>query len=404
MRSCLPLSASLSLLCACGPVGSEGFFVQLYGRVLDEEDAAAAGFAVSLAADDGSFIATASTDSDGWYSAPLLMDEWTGHQLRVRVEGDDYAASVAWFDLNLDAGESQLLQAHPPQTWSSWSRQLPHLRVSQDRSAGQAQGALVDAQTGGPPAELQGDVLTPVALDVELRLGWNAPNSEPVVAAVTSVLGDDAGEFSFEGVAPGLYTARVVAASGYTSSRFPLLLRTGSDGFTRATVTRPLATEELRVSLSWQELPADLNLHLTGPRASVTTGESEWERFHVWSDAPYHPGNASDEHDRVVQMDALADEGEGPETASVVELRAEGPYRFSVYDRSNAASSTSDALSWSGALVQVWVGTRDPLFFEITPGLRGNTWIAGAWDNGSEQLYRFQDIDWNEDEVQADSF
>ncbi len=393
-----------ALLAGCGLEGAEGWFVQLYGRVVTEHGAPAANVEVSVASSLGAALQETYTDVDGWYSLAVLFEERNGHELKVRVEHEDYSTTVAWIDLELDVGESLPMPSHPPQLWSTWTRQLPPLQLASSVSEGQAEGIVLDASTGQPPVDVQGDEDVPVQLEIELREGWNAPDSEPVVKDLTTGLGDQLGRFTVAGLPPGVYTARISGTSGFAPARFPLLVRSTTTEEVRVCVTQDLATDEIRASLTWGDMPSDLNLHVTGPRASVTTGESQWERFHVWAEEPYHPANASDVHERVVTMDSSDDSSYGPESLTVHDTHANGAYRFSVFDHGNANNGEYDALSWSGALVQLWIGTREPLFFEITPGQDGNLWAVASWDSVADVLYRYQESDAAEDEYDGELF
>jgi hypothetical protein len=404
MRSPIVATSLLVLLSGCGLSGPEGMFVQLYGLVLTEHDEPAIGVEVSLASDDGAAILESYTDADGWYSVVVLAAELEDHDLVLRIEGDGYAPTVAWLDLQLVEGELMAMPAHPPQLWSTWSRQLPPLRLAVEADAGHAEGVILDAATGEPAMEDQGGQEIPLTLDIELREGWNAADGEPVITTVTTGEGALLGRFVVGGIPAGSYTARVLGAGGFTAARFPLLVRGDSQAEVRATITHALASDEIRAALVWGDSPADLNLHVTGPRASVTPGESQWERFHVWADEPFHPANATDVHDRVVTMDLDDTDGLGPESLTIYEMRSQGAYRFSVFDHSNASSSSSDALGGSGALLQLWIGTREPLFFEACPGGEGNLWIAAEWDSDTDRLVRFAEIGVAEDEFEVTSF
>ncbi len=404
MRAAVITSVSVILLAGCGLEGPTGMFVQLYGRVLTEHGEPAVGAEVSLASSEGAAILETGTDARGWYNAAVLATELEDHELILQVQAEGFATSLAWVDLSLSQGELLPMPSHPPQLWSAWARQLPPMRVAVQEPSGHAEGQLLDAATGDAPMEAVGDELVPLQLDVELREGWNAPDSEPVVKTVTTGQGSLLGRFVVGGIPAGLYTARVLGDGGFTTARFPLLVRGESEAEVRAAVSKDLASDEIRVALVWGESPADLNLHVTGPRASVSTGEAQWERFHVWEGEPVHPPSATDAEDWVVTMDLVADDAPGVESLTVHETRREGEYRFSVYDHSNGGSTGSDALSYSEGLLQLWIGAGEPLFFEITPGLDGTLWTASIWDAGAGRLYRYQDLDFSSDEYDAGSF
>jgi hypothetical protein len=400
----LPLT--LGALCGgCAVEGPEGFFVQLYGRIYDEHGDGVPGAEISLATEDGALIAPCITNQDGWYAAVILADEHRGHALRVVARAEGYASTEAWIPLDLVDGSPQVLPAYPPQIWSLWSRELPALPMALEVNSGQAEGIVLDAISGEPPTEDSGGDLEPVVFEVELRKGWNAPDSERVVGSVETGGGvAEAGRFLFEGIPTGVYTARIPGTGGYTAARFPLLVRSSDAREIRVAVSPALASNEVRATLVWGDAPADLDLHITGPRASVTEGESSWERFHVWAGAPYFPANATDADDRVVAMERVDEDGVGPETVVVYDLRGSGEYRFSVYDASHASEGGVEDLSQSGALVQLWLGARTPEFFEVAPGQPGNTWRAAVWDTEEDLLLRLQELTSVEDEGEQEAF
>ncbi len=402
-RAVAPI-ALLPLLAACGLDGPEGLFVQLYGRVTTEHGDFGSGLDVSIASSDGALILETTTDKNGWYSVAVLATELEGHALQVQIDGDGYAPTLAWIDLTLDQGELMSMPSHPPQIWSLWARQLPPLQVALDAASGQAEGLILDTATGLPAVEDVGGQELPLVLEIELREGWNAPDSELVVTTITTGLAALQGRWLVSGIAPGSYTARVRGDGGFTAARFPVLVRAETQRELLATVTRALATDEIRAALVWGDSPADLNLHVTGPRGSVAPGESQYERFHVWDEAPYHPANASDVHDRVVTMDLLADDGLGPESLSVHDMRSAGAYRFTVFDHSNASDPSGESLGWSSAMVQLWIGTREPRFFEVTPGLEGNLWTVAEWDSDADIVYRYAELIGAEDEHDIELF
>jgi hypothetical protein len=380
------------LLAGCDPAGREGFFVELYGRVVDEHDLAAAGVDVTVTTGESALMGEAVTDESGWYRLPVFVEAWTGHTVRLRAEGSGWAPTEAWTGVDLTEGEAHLLSAAPPQTWTSWSRQLPPLRIAYDDPLGSAQGLLVDATSGDPVEDA----------DIEVRYGWNAPDDEAAVGTVRTGHGGDAGAFQVADLPPGAYTGRVPEAAGYGDSRFPLFLAARDPWDGVVAVSRPLSGDEMRASLVWAASPADLDLHITGPRATVQTGEDEWERFHVWAGAPYHPADASDAHERIVEMERTDADGEGPETVVVREVHDTGTYRFSAFDVQ--AGEGSEDLSLSRAVIQVWAGGQDPAFFEITPGLEGNAWTAAEQDPATGVTYRYQDVVQVDDEGDAEAF
>lgn len=337
---------------------------------------------IHFATEDSALVGTAVADEDGWYTLPVYGTEMSGHVLRLQAEGQGFTTGYAWVELNFRDMESALVQSHPNQTWSTWEYMLPPLRMAGDFSQGRVTGEIVDAVTGEPVGGVVFSVLE----------GWNAPSDATVEKEVTTGTASTEGEFEIDDLPPGMYTAWVPAFTGYTESRFPLYIGGEVDTFTRAAVSEPIPTDEIRGVLLWGDSPADVNLHLTGPRASAEDGNAEWERWHVWLDNPVHPSNADEDKDTVVEILRDDDDGGGPETIHVYETRSTGDYRFSAFDSSNAASSDSTALSSSGARVQLWVGAEEPAFFEIIPGRQGNRWQACAYDASTGLFHDLQEM------------
>jgi|GEM_PF-6187270 len=387
LHSTIPVVGLLSLftLSACEPVGTEGFLVELSARVVDENNSPAAGIDVSFATTDGALVAELVTDDDGWLRFPVYGTEVLGHSLWYKAEGTGYAPTEGWVEIDLRSPESTLLRADPPHEWAVWERMLPPIRVIDEDITGGVRLTLFDASTGET---------MPDGVEVALRQGWNAPASESVVATFETV--DAEGLVKIIGVPPGMYTLQIDAGDGYEQTRFPVPVTSAGDGQFFVSMSPALAREEMRVTLSWSNSPADLDLHLTGPTKAGAGDQAAWERFHVYSESPRHPELAPEE-DTVVELEADSNTGYGPESVFVHELVADGAYNISVYDVASQYETGSVDLGNSMAVVQMWIGDVGADFFEVSPGGGGNTWQAAVYEAQDELWYRTQSY-FDEDE------
>lgn len=111
-------------------------------------------------------------------------------------------------------------------------------------------------------------------------------------------------------------------------------------------------TPRIKIVLTWGATPSDLDSHLTGP--SSTAGGS---RFHVYySQRDYFKnGDYSSANTRLsVDLDYDDTTSYGPESTSIRNLVA-GDYYFYVHDFSDKNTSSSTAMSDSGATVTVYL-------------------------------------------------
>jgi uncharacterized protein YfaP (DUF2135 family)/pimeloyl-ACP methyl ester carboxylesterase len=231
------------------------------------------------------------------------------------------------------------------------------LLVQQSASTtGSISGRIDDAVTGSAVS----------GATVVLRSGINNRTGATVVVPTTT---DSTGAYAFTNVTAGTYTA-TVSKSGYLTNSFAVGVvggqtRTGQDG----TLSPILATGEVRIVLSWGATPSDLDSHLTGPISGSST------RFHV-----YFGDKGSPTASPFAILDRDDVNSFGPETITIAQ-RFVGTYRYSVHDYSNRSSTTSSALSNSGAQVKVFVGTSTtPTTFNVPPSRPGTLWTVFEMD------------------------
>jgi len=116
---------------------------------------------------------------------------------------------------------------------------------------------------------------------------------------------------------------------------------------------------EYRIVLTWGARPLDLDAHLSGPKP-------EGGNFHIWYRNRILVGGRD-----FLDRDDM--DGYGPETITIYKP-ASGTYSYNVHDYSNRLSSSSKALSRSGASVFVYAENRLLHTFTVPPEQAGNLW------------------------------
>lgn len=227
--------------------------------------------------------------------------------------------------------------------------------VEESEETGTASGRIVDAF----------DAHSIPNATLEIYQGINQ-TSENLVTTTTS---NNNGEYSVE-LAPGNYTIHV-AAQGYLSDFTTILIIGGQEtGSQDCTLTPILNEGELRIVLTWGEYPADLDSHMVGPTP-------DGFGFHTfYSNKNYYSSQMLYDN-----LDVDDTSSYGPETTSVY-IGLDGTYTFYVHDFSNKGSSSSTALSMSGAQVKVYVaGQSSPIIYNV-PNQQGTLWKVCSIANG----------------------
>lgn len=181
------------------------------------------------------------------------------------------------------------------------------------------------------------------------------------IVATTTTVASPLGSYTIS-LAGGNYTAEAIL-NGYTTAYFTV---TSLGGLTRAnqngTINPTLPAGQTRVILTWGASPSDLDSHMTGPLSGSTS------RFHV-----YYASRGSSTATPFVNLDVDDTSSYGPETTTINQQTA-GTYKFSVHDYSDLASTSSVALSASGAKVRVYNSTGLIATFNVPANQGGTLW------------------------------
>ena len=126
--------------------------------------------------------------------------------------------------------------------------------------------------------------------------------------------------------------------------------------FDRAGIIEP---ESIRIVLTWEEEPRDLDSHLTGPRVNGI------DRFHIfYSSKCYYIDdtyNNLNNIDFAAELDYDVTNSYGPEITTIHSY-TEGDYYYYVHDFSNRYNNNSTALSESNATVKIYHGSTNVLY------------------------------------------
>lgn len=214
----------------------------------------------------------------------------------------------------------------------------------------------------------------PAAADLSLRLGdgvldgqvVNATDNQPVSNAQVRIAGtplsthtDAEGHFRIPGAPTGLLPIEI-SADGFTTDRFQREVTAAAETFVRVALSPGMEKGQIRIVLTWGNVPKDLDAHLEGPLP-------DGQRFHV----DYrHQGDLRSRE--FVCLDVDDRNGEGPETITVLGVLP-GVYRYYVYDFSNRHDPQSTALARSGAEVKVYQGGQT-FRFRAGHEMQGNLW------------------------------
>jgi Carboxypeptidase regulatory-like domain len=296
----------------------------------------------------GETVYTQTTDALGKFTIASLTDD----EYKVNLSYPGYITTEMWTGVVMDL-ESQL-----PTGTMVMQPVIIHGDIS---------GKITDALTGN----LLGNV------DLELRWGINPPEENAVLYTGST---GPAGRYTIEDVRAGVYTI-FASKNGYRDGSF-IIKTIGSqtvpnqDGF----LSPGISGEEMRIVLTWGQIPSDLDSHLWAPN----NGCESQNPFHLYypDSGPFGHGCTS-----FFSLDLDDTSSYGPETTTIWQWNPTGSYRFLVHDYSNFSSCNPPckAMSNSGATVTVLTAT-DTFVFNITPDTSATAWRVFDVDAASHTV------------------
>ncbi len=178
-------------------------------------------------------------------------------------------------------------------------------------------------------------------LTIKFRKGSNARAGD-VVKEVTT---DKYGYYSVS-LEPGMYTGEISGQGFVTSYIFAVAPDNQYNVNQNETAIRAAATSEVKIMLTWNEKPEDVDSHLIGPTPDGSG------RFHTW----YPESEREYKYNGITYVDLDWDDTDsyGPETTTIRKL-VDGTYKFIVHNYSGEHHGDVP-LRKSGAQVQIFKG------------------------------------------------
>ncbi len=283
-------------------------------------------------------IASSQTESDGSYSFSVNA----GTEYRVTFSKTGYH-EVTYNNVNIPGNQDTNLQT---------ILQIDETYVGTGTISGYIYNAL-----NSQPVE---------GVELHFRQGWNTQTGTVLSSAITN----SSGAYSLSDLVTGYYTAQA-SKTDFNSTYFNVVVVGGiTSSGQNGVITPQLSSDEIRIVLTWGATPSDLDSHITGP-------DPDEGRFHVYY------SNSSFYHNSEVYCNLDVDDTSsyGPETVTILHQTG-GLYRYSVHDYSNRNSTTSQALSNSGATVRVYFGSMLIQTFYVPTATVGTLWtVFELYDN-----------------------
>lgn len=252
--------------------------------------------------------------------------------------------------------------------FANYVLQIPDAGLPPAGGTGTVTGKVVNALSG---SGIQG-------ITVKAYSGLNAAPSpkRPNVQPVATVSSNSSGIYTFTGLPAGAYTLHF-SGTGY-SENITIGSAIGGQTETLSNVLLPPASAGagLVIVLTWGEsatnVPADLDAHVTGPRAQPDTG-----RFHVYNAARAYVSGP----DTIAALELDDQSYRGPEVVTLRSSAAPGAYRFYVHNYSGRTVGSSRSLADSShARVDVYQDNRVVGTFFPPAGQQGTLWKVFEFD------------------------
>ena len=197
---------------------------------------------------------------------------------------------------------------------------------------------------------------------IKIREGQNNKTGEVIETIENNT---SANSIHFD-AAPGIYTVEV-GADGYKTAFNTVTIVGDMNQTYEFSITPVLAEDQVRIVLTWGEMPSDLDSHLVRLNSEGNID------YHVYYDN-MHPSNA----DAYLDVDDTS--SYGPETITINNLDNNKTYKYYVHDYSNYSNYNDTALKDSGAKVTVYYGDQSQTFY--VPNEVGNAWKVFEIVNG----------------------
>jgi hypothetical protein len=394
----MALSAVLVLVLAGCQSKNGPVVFQVHGQIRDyTSQLPITGANVALVGADGRALGDALTSSDGSYAIDLVVDYLDGVEVIGTITDVNHVETQFYRLVRLDDPEAAHVVVNPGRVLEEPSVNMPLVSLAPNATGtGSISGRVYDAVS---PDQVDG--IPGLVIRLCPGVGIDCTPGQPGVT-VSGADPDpnqhsDDGAYVFDAVPAGTYTVWVDGGDTWMDASFPVVSVGGghpSPNQNGATTTK-LGPGEFRAVLTWGETPPDLDTHVTGPSGANDnngTTEIDESRFHVYFASKTWPvglDGSPDQSNDFLDVDDTT--SFGPETFTCHHILP-GRYRYSVHDYTNLSSLSSNAMSFSRAIVQLWVEDHTFESWEITPGRGGTNWTVFEVEGSTGAVY-FRD-DW----------
>ena len=224
---------------------------------------------------------------------------------------------------------------------------------------GSVEGTITDAVTG------QGIDGTSYIV----RDGWNNKTGDAVTAGVFEdadyALSLNNGNYTLEISKEGYitnYKNITIAEDQVDQANITLVPENGAD----------VTADQLRVVLTWGEEPADLDSHMIC--------YSETMPYHIW----YRQQNFYG--DSTANLDVDDTDSYGPETVTVNNMNVNEKFSYYVHDYTNSDDYNTNAMSLSGAKVEVYLGEKNIATYFVPSNQEGTLWHVFDFDAATQTI------------------
>lgn len=270
----------------------------------------------------------------------LYKHEDTDDSVAAKVTGDDgvfkFNVTPGTYKLRISANGYQTLVTTQTvdENETKYTEHLLLIDENQD-GLGSSKGTISDALNGQGVS----------GATIKLRKEWNNTSGDYVSGFSTQT--DSSGCYTITDLPIGYYTIEA-AKTKYITSYCNILVLDDKDlvAFDFA-MTPQIEEGTVRIILNWGASPSDLDSHLVG------TGPDGYPFRVYYADSEYYYNGTE-----MVNLDHDDTSSYGPETITILE-DINGTYTYEVHDYTNGSSSSSNALSYSGARIRVLIGGRN---------------------------------------------
>lgn len=198
---------------------------------------------------------------------------------------------------------------------------------------------------------------------IKFRSGHNSKTGNYIKAGGNDIvlISDSNGKYYTENLPVGYYTAEVVCEDFITA--YVDIVAAVDCTNQNLNITPTIAANQMRIVLTWDSTPRDLDSHLVGP---TTSGNG---KFHTYFSSKTYSNNGI----KYADLDRDDTDSYGPEQTTIY-VKSSGTYSYYVHDYSNKNSSSSYAMARSGAKVVVYMGDSIIATYYVPSNIAGTLW------------------------------